>query len=387
VHLVGGVDGHEHRADLDRRPEGYEPLRYVRRPDRHVVAALDAHRDQRAREQVHVVAELGVGARVVARRVAERKLVRELLDDAVEHLRERQVDQVLLGPGVLAGSAVVGLKALGGVGLDEVREVREHDARVGQVRHPPLDPLERHEAVVVALSQAVEHAVDRQVALAHHLVDDAAVLDDGVLRVHVADVAAEVLNGRLRLLMEEAVRVVDVPERGDLGPVHAVEQFPEPRGVRVDAVRLDQELHALALRAVGEQQKGPRDLFVVDLALGLGLAVREHAYVRSSEPPGELDVLGDLEDRRLAVGLVLERRAGGKAGNRKSQIAQFPDGLVDAARRKRGGGHSVYVAADATNLDAVKLKVLCHRVDVDPVEVRTSNRRKGDSHWFPSTSF
>jgi len=44
------------------------------------------------------------------------------------------------------------------------------------------------------------------------------------------------------------------------------------------------------------------------------VAVGEHADAGRSELLGELDVLGDLEDRRLAVGIVLERRAEERQG-------------------------------------------------------------------------
>ena len=107
VNLIGRIDGDEHRADLRRRPERDVPLRHVRGPDGHVVALLDAHRDQRAGEGIDVVTELLIGARIVELRVAEARLVRELLDHLVEHVREGQVDQRLLRPDVFAGAGAV----------------------------------------------------------------------------------------------------------------------------------------------------------------------------------------------------------------------------------------------------------------------------------------
>ena len=374
MHLVGGVDRHQHRADAGAGPEGNEPLGDIRRPDGHVVALLYAHGDEGAGKLVHVVAELGVGARVVAGGVAEGVLVGEFLHHAVEHLGEGEVDQVLLGPEVLAGAAVVRLQALGGVGLHKVGEVREDDAGIGKVGHPALDPFQGDEAVKVDGGEAIEHLVDGQVALAHHLVDDAAVFHHGVLGVDVADVSAEVPHRGLRIFAEKAVGMVDVPQSGDLRAVYPVEQPAQAGGVAIDAVGLHQQRDVLALGDVGQLQKRPGDLVVVHFALGGGVAVGEHADIGRAQLVGQLDVLGDLEDGRLAVFLVLQRRVGGETGDSKSQIAQLLNRLVDAAGRKGRRRHSMDVAADAAHLDAVKLKILGHGVDVHPVKIRTSER-------------
>ena len=72
----------------------------------------DAERDERARELVHVVAELGVCARVVQRRVFEGVLVGEFLDYAVEHLREGLVDKLVLLPRVEPLAALALVEAL-----------------------------------------------------------------------------------------------------------------------------------------------------------------------------------------------------------------------------------------------------------------------------------
>ena len=281
---------------------------------------------------------------------------------------------MLLGPEVFAGAAIVGLQALGGIGLHKMGEVREDDAGVGEVGHPALDPFQRDETVEVDGGERVEHVVDGQVALAHHLVDDAAVLHHGVLGVDVADVGAEVLHRGLRRFMEVAIGVVDIPQGGDLRAVYPVEQFAQAGGVAIDAVRLHQQRDILAFGDVGQLQKHPGDLVIVHFALGRCVAVGEHADIGRAQLVGQLDVLGDLEDGRLAVFLVLQRRIGGEAGNGKSQIAQLLDCLVDAAGRKGRRRYGVDIAADAADLDAVKLKILGHCVDVHPVKIRTSER-------------
>ena len=130
VDFVGGVDRHEHSADFRRRPEGQVPLRKVRRPDSHVAAGPDAERDERARELVHVVAELGVCARVVQRRVFEGVLVGEFLDYAVEHLREGFVDKLVLLPRVEPLAALALVEALG---LHHARWAAEAAHRVDEV--------------------------------------------------------------------------------------------------------------------------------------------------------------------------------------------------------------------------------------------------------------
>ena len=229
-------------------------------------------------------------------------------------------------------------------------------------------------AVEVDGGERVEHVVDGQVALAHHLVDDAAVFHHGVLGVDVADVGAEVLHRGLRIFAEVAVGVMNVPQGGDLRAAYAVEQFAQARGVAIDAVGLHQQRHVLALGDVGQLQKRLGDLIIVHFPLGRSVAVGEHADVGRAHLVGKLDVFGDLEGGRLAVFLVLKRRVGGEAGNGKSQIAQLLDRLVDAAGRKGRRRHGVDVAADAAHLDAVKLKILGHGVDVHPIKIRTSER-------------
>ena len=133
----------------------------------------------------------------------------------------------------------------------------------------------------------------------------------------VADVGAEVLHRGLRRFIEVAVGVVDIPQGGDLRAVYPVEQFAQAGGVAIDAVGLHQQRDVLAPGDVGQLQKRRGDLIIVHFALGRCVAVGEHADIGRAQLVGQLDVLGDLEDGRLAVFLVLQRRIGGEAGNGK----------------------------------------------------------------------
>ena len=212
VDLVGGVDRDQHAADPDAGPEGQIPLGHVGGPDGDVVALFDAHGQKGPGEFVYLVLELRIGAGVVQGSVAEGVLGGKFTGGPLQHLAEGAVDEGVLFPQVLARAPLVGGQAIGvDVVGHVVGEVGEHDAGVGEVRGPALDPLQRHIAVVVDGIQRLQGLLDGHVALAHHAVFDLAVLHDGVLDVEVFDALAQVFDRGLRAFAEEAEGVVYVP--------------------------------------------------------------------------------------------------------------------------------------------------------------------------------
>ncbi len=268
--LVGRVHGHEHRADLGRRPEGDVPGGHVRRPDGHLGPGPDAHRDERSREVVHVVPELLVGAGVVQRRIFECVLVGELLDDAVQDLREGQVDQLILLPDVFAGAVVVevaGALLPAGVlvPVHVVHKIGENDLQILQILHPAALPLEGDVAVVVDAAERAHDVVDRHVALTDQVVGVPVVR---VAHVYVAHVGAEVADRVGGLLVLVPVRMVHVPEDRQLVAGVAVHQAPEARRVGVDAGGLDQDRDPGLLRVRKERvQAVPHQDLVLALRL------------------------------------------------------------------------------------------------------------------------
>ena len=290
-----------------------------------MVALLDAHRDQRAREGIDVVAEFFVGAGVVELRVAEARLIRELLDHLVEDIREGEVDERLLRPDVFAGACAVLLqRGFCGTPVEVVAHIvckaREHHAGIGKLARPALDPLERHVAVVADAEQGVKHFLERQVAVAHQAVFEHAVLHGAVLHMDVADVVAEVRNGFLGRFAHVAVRMVHIPQRGNALAVDGVEQLSEAFCIGVNTVRFDQQRDTETLGDDAEHVQHVRNVIVVDLALRFGMEIGEHADIRCAELLREHDVLRDLDDVLVVAFLILQRTAGGKAGNFKPKL-------------------------------------------------------------------
>ncbi len=269
--LIRRVDRNQHSARFNRSPKGDEPRRDVGRPNGYLVALLHTHRDQSAGERVHVVAELAVGARVIQRRVAERALVWEFFRDAVEQLREGEVDQRLFLPNVLTSPRVVLVKPavdfrLFGVAAHIPRELREDDSGVLQVLRPALHPLKRHVAFIVDRAKGVHHLVDWQVALAHHAVFNLAVFHHGIFDMDIFYVRAEVLQRLFRRLARDAVGVVRVPQRGDGVVRHLLQQVTQTGGIGVYAVALHQQGNAFRGGDRRDCAELTRNGFVVHLA-------------------------------------------------------------------------------------------------------------------------
>ena len=329
VDFVGGVDRYEHRADFRRRPEGQVPLRKVRRPYRHVAAGPDAERDESARELVHVVAELGVGARVVQRRVLEGVLVGEFLDYAVEHLREGLFDKFVLLPRVepLAALALVeALRLHHARGAAEaahcVDEVQRNQLEVRDVGHPLWVPFERDEAVVVQRVERAHHRVDGQAALADEAVFDGAVYDFRVFQMHVLDVGAEVLDRLFRRFAGVAEGVLQIPERRKVVAGVGIEHLAEPVGVGEYADGLDEQRHARFLRAGQHRVEHGLD-GVALLFVALARVLRAEADVWNAQPLRGFDVfsyLGAVFLKGRRVGDVVPRVY---AGYRKARLGHL----------------------------------------------------------------
>ena len=306
VNFIRGVDSHEHGADFGRGPEGDVPGGHVGGPDGHVAALLDTHADERARKLIDIVAELRIRARIVAGRIAESVLIGELLHHAVKHLGEGQIDERFLLPDIFAGFGVVVVEVLTGVSLTdipvhEIGEMGENDGRVAQVRRPALDPFEGDVPLVIDGAQGEHHIVDGQIALAHKAVFDLAVFHDGILRVDIFNVCAEVLHRGFRRFAGDAVRVMDVPQGGDVVAGDLVQDFGKALGITVNAVCLHRQGDAGRFRHGGEAAQGLYDHCVVDLAVRGGELVGEHADKRRFELAGEVDVLRELFKRLVGA--------------------------------------------------------------------------------------
>ena len=202
VDLVGGIDGDQHRAQLDGGPEGDVPLGDVGGPDRHVGACLDPHGDEGAGEGVHVVAELGIGAGVVQGGVLEGVLVGELLHHAIQHLGEGQVNELILFPHVLTRMGAVevqGTALLGGIVelLHEAHELGENDLHVVQLLAPLRIPDQGDVAVVVDRTQSQHDIRNGELTLTRQAELQALLGAHGVAEVDVADVGAQILDDGL----------------------------------------------------------------------------------------------------------------------------------------------------------------------------------------------
>ncbi len=419
VDLVAGVDRDQHRADLDRGPEGEVPLRHVGGPNGHLVAGLDAHGDERARELVHVGAELRVGAHVVlahdvgvgivpAVRLGEAEgvLARVQLADAVEQLREGLVDEVLLGPGI---GAVVGERVLqleldrrrhgrtvrlvdhglgcgglhAGLVVEHVaQELREDDARLahGDVARPLGDPLEAHIAVVARVAQRVEHGVQGQVAVAHHAVLKVVAHLHGVLHLAVAQVAPQVGDARGGVLAKHAVGVVEVPQRPHALHAHPVEHAGQTGRVGVLGDGLNQKRHVVDAGIATKLGQHVHDVVVVNLARRMDVLGHQHAHVGGAHVARELDVVHDLGDVLLAATGVGQLAVGREARDLEAHALELHARALAAVGQEGRGAGRVGAALDAADLDAVEAEVLGDGIDVSPRVRGAAEGRKGELH-------
>ena len=253
VNLVCGVDCDQNRADFGGCPERQIPCGNVGCPDCDVVALADAQRHQSARESIHVLTELRVGARIIVCRVTECILIGETVADVIQKLGESQVDQGFLGPRIFTCAAFVILQAVtdghfAEVSAHKMHVLREYHACVKQLGHPFFDPFQRHKAFKIDGTQCVHNIVQRHVAFAHHAVGDDTVIVDRILDVDVADVSAEVLNRFFGRLAEIAVGVVNIPQCTHMLTAAAVEHRCKACGIAECTVCFDQNGHARFFR-------------------------------------------------------------------------------------------------------------------------------------------
>ena len=290
VRLVCGVHRDQYRADADRGPESDVPCGNVGSPDGDLVAGLDAQGHERTGEIVHVLAELLVRAGIVQRGVLEAVLVRELVRHAVEHLRECQVDELVLLPDIESRTVVVRVE-LGLLvtrafeTLHIVDEMREDDLPVGQVFHPFRLPLERDEAVVVDGREGVHDFPDGEITLADDSICAGLV---AVTEMHVLDIGPKVGDGVGRAFAEVAVRMMNVPKGRQLVAGEVVHQVAQQRGIGIYAAGLDQDGDAALLRHGDEAGEVTADDFR-RIGLGEGADIRR-AHV-GSEPDERLHIL------------------------------------------------------------------------------------------------
>ena len=97
----------------------------------------------------------------------------------------------------------------------------------------------------------------------------------------VFDIAAEICDRFFGRLVREAIRVMYIPERGDLAHIDAIEQFFQPFRVRIHAVRLDKQRDSGSLCTFSGAFYSFHHEVVVDLTGRSRIKIGKNAYVRS----------------------------------------------------------------------------------------------------------
>ncbi len=108
--LISRIYRNEHAADLRCCPECQIPLGYVCCPDSDMVTFLTSHCQECSCQVINIIPEFGIRSCVIQLRVSECILVREQFADLIENIRESQIDQSLLGPGIIPCPPVVYLE-------------------------------------------------------------------------------------------------------------------------------------------------------------------------------------------------------------------------------------------------------------------------------------
>ena len=343
VDLVGGIDGDQHRAQLDGGPEGDVPLGDVGGPDRHVGACLNAHGNESAGEGVHVIAELGIGAGVVQGGVLEGVLVGELLHHAIQHLGEGEVNELILFPDVLTRVSTVevqGAALLGGIVelLHEAHELGKDDLHIVQLLAPAGIPDQRDVAVVVDGAESQHDLGDGKLTLARQAELQAVLDPAGVAEVDVTDVSAQVLDDLLGGLTASEVGGRQLPQCAEAVAGEAIQEIAEGHRLAEQTRGLHEETHPACL-GLGKDT-GDQGGHVLDGGLHLSLG---------SGGGAETDV-GDMEAARhvhamqdLGLGLGGSRGVGGI-----NEAIDAGDGQLLLVETAEGGGGGVIVERAVT---------------------------------------
>ena len=349
VNLVRSVHGYQHGTNLRCRPECDVPRRNICCPNGHFATRLHAHAHQSTREVIHVLAEFFVGTRVVKRGVLEGILVGELFHNAIKHLRERQIYQVIFRPHELTGAVMVPLQRAAfralraGEAVHIVHEMRQNDFRLGHVFHPFGHPFQRNEAVVVNGRKRQHHFIQRQNTLAHQR---GAVVGFGVHQVHVLHIRAQIADSDGGLLLELPIRVAHRPQRTQVIACIRVHEFAQTRRIGINARCLDEHGHLLffGVRHNGGK-RGTRGFFVAGNS--------SYAHARCEHFACNVDERRELFRVILAVGNVNRR-----VQHRNLQVffAQLTRRCMRVVNMEgRTLAHQFFVFGDIEHFNAVEI--------------------------------
>ena len=101
--------------------------------------------------------------------------------------------------------------------------------------------------------------------------------------MNVLDVLAQVCHRLLRLLPEVAVRMMDVPQSGDLAVADRIQKFLQAGRVGIHTVGLHKHGYIVLLRNRNQLFKRCDDGLIVHLALRCRMLVGKHTDVRGSQ--------------------------------------------------------------------------------------------------------
>ena len=261
-----------------------------------------------------------------------------------------------------------------------VRELWEHDARIGELGHPALDPFQRDKAGIIDAGQRRHHVIQRQIAFAHELIAEHAVLERAVLGLHELDIVAERRDGLLRRFAAVAVRMMHIPDGCDMNAADLVEHRLQALGITEYAVCLHKQRDVMLFRLRDQGGQHLCDIVVINNAGHLAVTVAEHADIGRADSLCKLHAGKDLSTVLCLVVLLVQ--AAVRADARDLQLEGFQ--LCDRFRQHQTGERLAAVGVGrqsvAAELDAVKAEVLCHGVYVRPFKIRTAQRGKTDLH-------
>ena len=201
--------------------------------------------------------------------------------------------------------------------------MREYDLPVGEVLHPFRFPLERHETIVVYGCQGVHDFVDRERTFADDVVVAGIV---AVAQMNVLDVGAQVVDRPGRALAFVPVRMMDVPEGGELVAREIVHQVAQESRIGIDAAGLYEDGYsALLCHRHKPGEVAADDLRSVGMGIGADIG---RTHVRSE---------ADKRLHFLEHGIILRRQVVGRveAGDQQAAFAKVPVGCSDGVFMER----------------------------------------------------